>query len=129
MNSETQIRFGLGLAKDTPFVEAVLDAFDELERVRRNEHAAHTEQLRKLQEENQKYREAYHDQWYNQREIERCWNVIDGYNRKNLELHEAIREYIRNKEWTYEENFHCNPDPAPNGNFPVHSTEQDIKGR
>lgn len=110
MNDEQQIRFGLGLHSDKPFVDAVLDTFDEQEQIRRREHEVLKAEIKALRTENQNYREAYHDQWYNNREIERCWAVIGNYNRKHLELHEAIREYIRNKEWNYEENLHCTPD-------------------
>lgn len=112
MNDEQQIRFALALDKDKPLADAVIDAYEESERILRNEREAHKEELKKLREENQNYRDAYHDQWYNQREIERCWSVLGGYNRKHLELHEAIREYIRNREWNYEENFHCQPDQS-----------------
>lgn len=126
---EQDIRFALGLPKDKPLVEAVVDAYEELENVRYRERMAYKAELDKLRLENSNYREAYHDQWYNQREIEKCWAVLSGYNRKHLELHEAIREYIRVREWAYEENLHCKPDSAPNSNFPPHSTEQHIKGR
>ena len=102
MNDETQIRFGLALPKNKPFVDAVLDSFSELEEIRRREYESYKAELKLLRTENQNYRQAYHDQWYNDREIERCWSVIGNYNRKHLELHEAIREYIRNHEWDYE---------------------------
>ena len=110
MNPEQEIRFALGLDVNKPFVNAVIDAFDDIEKVLRHERESHKAELKVLRTENQNYREAYHDQWYNQRAMEQCWSVIGQYNRKHLELHEAMREYIRNREWNYEDNFHCKPD-------------------
>lgn len=101
-DDESNIRFGLCLQKDKPFVDAVLDTFDEQEEIRRREREAFKAEIKKLREENQNYKEAYFDQWYDRREIERCWAVINNYNRKHLELHEALREYIRNREWVYD---------------------------
>lgn len=112
-NDETYIRFGLGLKNadgKTTFSEEVLAAFDELETIRRKEREAYKAEIAKLKKENDDYKQAYFDQWYNDREIEKCWSVIGGYNRKHLELHEAIREYIRNREWNYGENLYCKPD-------------------
>lgn len=99
MSDEEHIRFGLCLQKDKPFVDAVLDCFSEQETLRRKERESLKEEIKKLREENQHYKETYFDQWYNNREIERCWIVINNYNRKHLELHDAVREYIRNDEW------------------------------
>ena len=110
MTDQDQIQFALSLPKDKSFVDAVLDAFEELEHVRRRERETYKAELQKLREENQHYKQCYFDQWYNDREIERCWAVLGNYNRKRLELHEAITEYIRNREWQPEENFHCEPD-------------------
>ena len=100
MTDEQEIRFALPLHKDKPFVEAVLNAFEELENIRYRESESYKTEIEKLQLENQNYRQASHDQWYNDREIEKCWVVLGNYNRKHLELHEAIREFLRNKEWT-----------------------------
>ena len=101
MNDEQQIRFGMCLDENKPFAEAVLDAFYELDGIRQKERQRFTFELDKLRTENLNYKQAYFDQYYNNMEIEKCWNVIGGYNRKHLELHEALREYIRNKEWAY----------------------------
>lgn len=106
MTDEEQIRFALPLHKDKPFVDAVLDAFQELENVRRKEYETYKAEMAKLHTENQNYRQAYFDQWYNNSELEKCWMVINNYNRRHLELHEAIGEYMRNHEWDFEENFH-----------------------
>jgi hypothetical protein len=120
MTDEEQIRFGLFLKKDKPFVEGVLDMFYEQDAVIQTQRREFKKEVKHLDEDLRKYKSAYHDQWYNEQEIEKCWNTIGNYNREHLELHEAIREYIRNKEWNYEENFHCNPDyPTPEPDFPV----------
>ena len=144
MNDEDHIRFGLCLPKDKPFVDAVLDDFAEEENAKQRTIGALKEEIKKLREENTEYKEAYFDQWYNNREIEKCWNVISGYNRQHLELHEAIQEYIRNREWDYEfqpktkdactcwESGYTGPPcvvHSQNANFPPNSTEQKIKGR
>lgn len=112
MTDEDNIRFGLSLDRTKPFVDAVLDRFDEVDNILQRERTAYKAEIAKLRTENQDYKQAYFDQWYNNAEIEKCWAIIGGYNRKHLELHEAIREYIRNKEWNYEENLHCQPDPV-----------------
>jgi hypothetical protein len=101
MTDEDNIRFGLSLNKDKPFANAVMDRFDEMDTMLQRERQAYKAEIAKLRTENQNYKQAYFDQWYNNGEIEKCWNIIGGYNRKHLELHEAIREYIRNKEWKY----------------------------
>jgi len=114
MTDEENIRFGLGLSKGGDFVGKVLDSFDELERIRRNERAAYIKEIERLRKELDEYKRAYIDQWANQREINQTWAVIGDYNRHHLELHEAVREYIRNREVKYEDNLHCrasNPSP------------------
>jgi hypothetical protein len=119
---EQYIRFGLCLpADDKSFVDAVLDAFDTQEVLIRKEREAYKAEIAKLTKENREYKQAYFDQWYNNREIERCWATIGGYNRKHLELHEALREYIRNKEWDYEENLHCEPNKTAKKYYAIYS--------
>jgi hypothetical protein len=109
MTDEDHIRFALSLDKNKPFVEAVCHSFVQEFDAKQRTVGALKAEIKALKEENTKYKEAYHDQWYDRMEIEKCWNVIGGYNRKHLELHEAIREYIRNREWNYEENLHIQP--------------------
>jgi len=121
MTDEDNIRFGLALNKDKPFVNAVLDRFDEMDNMLQRERQAYKAEIAKLREENQDYKQAYFDQWYNNAEIEKCWNVIGGYNRKHLELHEAIREYIRNHEWNYEDNLHLSQTPPKEEYFAIWS--------
>ncbi len=41
MNDESEIRFALALHKGKPFVDAVLDAFTELEEILRRERETH----------------------------------------------------------------------------------------
>jgi len=101
MTDEDNIRFGLSLNKDKPFADAVMDRFDEMDNMLQRERQTYKAEIAKLRTENQNYKQAYFDQWYNNAEIEKCWNIIGGYNRKHLELHEAIREYIRNQEWKH----------------------------
>lgn len=107
MTDEEYIRFGLCLPKDKPFVDAVFDAFFEQENVLRKERHALKEEIRKLRKELDDHKEANIDQWANKREIDEVWAVIGNYNKHHLELHEAVREYIRNCECQYEDNLHC----------------------
>jgi hypothetical protein len=114
MTDEEYIRFGLCLPKDKPFVDGVFDAFFEQETVLRKERHAFNEEIRKLRKELEDHKQAHIDQWANKREIDEVWAVIGNYNKQHLELHEAVREYIRNREWRYEDNPHCkatNPSP------------------
>jgi hypothetical protein len=129
MTDKDIIRFGLTLDKDKPFVEVVLDRFAEMDNMLQRERQAYKAEIEKLRTENQNYKQAYFDQWYNNTEIEKCWAVLGGYNRKHLELHEAIREYIRNREWNYEENLHCNPDVPKVKHYKIYSpTRAEIIG-
>ncbi len=114
MTEEEHIRFGLGLPQNGNFVDKVLDAFDQLETIRRQERNVFECELKKLRKELDDYKQAYFDQWANQKEIEQTWAVIGNYNKQHLELHEAVREYIRNRESKYEDNLHVrwnNPSP------------------
>jgi hypothetical protein len=81
----------------------VVDAFDQLERCRQIERERYNKELARLTKENETYRRCYMEQFYNDLEIEKCWAVVGNYNRQHLELHEALREYIRNQEWLYVE--------------------------
>ena len=121
MTDEDHIRFALCLDKDKPFVEAVCDSFSRDYEDRQRTISSLKAEIKALKEENAKYKEAYHDQWYDKQEIEKCWNVLGGYNRKHLELHEAIREYIRNREWNYEENLHIQPPKHPMRYYKIYS--------
>lgn len=105
-NDEQEIRFGLAISDNKSLTDGVLDRYAELENIRAKERDAYKKEIDILREENQRYKQAYFDQWYNNNEIEKCWAVIGNYNKQHLELHEAFREYIRNREWVYSEDVH-----------------------
>ncbi len=98
MTPEQHLRFGLSLPDDKPIDEAIFSLFDDLMLKSRKDYESYKVELEKLRKELDGYKQSHFNQLYNRLEIERCWQVIGNYNRKHLELHEAIREKLREYE-------------------------------
>ena len=98
---ESNLRFALGLHNTGDIEGEVVDRFDKLEQCRQIERERYNTEIARLTKENENYRRCYMEQFYNDLEVEKCWAVIGNWNRKHLELHEALTEYIRNREWNY----------------------------
>ena len=96
LSEQEQIEFGLCLQPHKEgFAAAVIDQFSQLDQSRHRERMRFKAALEKAEKKLGEYHEAYFDEIYNNEEIEKTWAVIGNYNRKHLELHEAVREKIR----------------------------------
>lgn len=110
MTTEEQLRFGLCLPKDKPIVDAIFDLVDQMNQARQKERDNYRQEIGDLRAELDEYKWAHLDQYLIAQEYNDAWRVIDDYNRSHLTLDEAIRQYIRNKEWNYTANPYLTTD-------------------
>ena len=95
-DEEQSIRFGLGMLKDKRSIdECVLDYVSQLETFHQRERKEYKRINEEYRKKVQMIEAAQFDAIYNQQEIEKTWGMIGNFNRHCLELHEAVREKIR----------------------------------